>query len=135
MLDRNIQAQSVPSLCLPRRRILNTRLRHSTIIMADQPVRTLQTPAHRPISTLLPVPQHTAHRDSQATARMCRMGRHRHNTRRTSILRMGLDIHSSIRQASILQAHRRRHMPRDKLRSRLPGSARRSLASIAESAR
>ena len=135
MLDQNIQAQSASSLYLRRQRMVTFGLRRHTTITVDPPPRILPTPAHRLISTVLLDLQYMVRRDSQTTVRMCRMELERLTTRQMPILRTGLDIRSSIHQINIRQAHLRHPMLRDKLRSRLPGNARRSLASIAESAR
>jgi hypothetical protein len=134
MLDQNIQARLAPSLYLHHQRMVSFGLRRHTIITVDPQLRILATPAQRPISTALLV-LHMVRWDSQTTDRTCRMELERLITRQMPILRTDLDIRNSIHPINIRQAHLRPPMLRDKLRSRPPGNARQSLASIAESAR
>jgi hypothetical protein len=135
MPDQNIQAQPAPSLSLRRQHMASFGLRHSTITTVDPQLRTRPTPARRHISTALLVLRCTVRRDSRTTDPMCRTELDRRITRQMPIPRTDPDIRSSIRQINIRRADLRLLILQDKLRRRLPGNARPSLASIAASAR
>jgi hypothetical protein len=135
MRDLNIQAQPAPSLSRRRRRMASFGLRRSTTTTDDRQLRIRPTPARHLISTAHLDLRCMARRDSPTTHPMCRTELDRPTTRQMRIHRMDLRIRNRTRRISIRLAGLRLLMLQDKLRSRLPDSARLSLASTAASAR